>query len=387
MRILHTVEFYYPSRGGSQEVVRQLSERMIAMGHDVTVATSWLPERAFDVHNGVKIKTFRVAGNQVRGYSGDTESYKDFLRTEKFDVIMNYAAQQWATDLFFEVMDEVAGRKIFVPCGFSGLHDPAYKNYFKGMPSILASYDSSIYLSPTYIDKIFADQHRIKNTVVIPNGADETEFLARETGDVRKELGIRPIDQMILHVGSFTGMKGQPEAMQIYGAANLSNSRLVLIGNVFDKKTYYRARLKALMYNLRLQSLRSNNKIIIRSMSRQQTVDAFKQADLFLFPSNIEASPLVLFEACAAKTPFLTSDVGNAQEIIAWTKGGQLMASVKQSDGTTKVDIIESAQILCHMLADKKLLNQLADDGHAAWKKKFTWKAIAAEYINVYKGK
>jgi|GEM_PF-5705905 len=27
MKILHTVEFYEPSKGGAQEVVRQLSER------------------------------------------------------------------------------------------------------------------------------------------------------------------------------------------------------------------------------------------------------------------------------------------------------------------------------------------------------------------------
>jgi glycogen synthase len=37
MKILHTVEFYSPSTGGAQEVVKQLSERMAEKGHVVTV--------------------------------------------------------------------------------------------------------------------------------------------------------------------------------------------------------------------------------------------------------------------------------------------------------------------------------------------------------------
>ena len=40
MKILHTVEYYAPSVGGAQEVVRQISERMVQRGHQVTVATT-----------------------------------------------------------------------------------------------------------------------------------------------------------------------------------------------------------------------------------------------------------------------------------------------------------------------------------------------------------
>ena len=56
MRILHTVEFYPPSIGGMQEVVRQLSERLVLLGHDVTVATTRIPERTASSQNGVKIR-------------------------------------------------------------------------------------------------------------------------------------------------------------------------------------------------------------------------------------------------------------------------------------------------------------------------------------------
>ncbi len=36
-----------------------------------------------------------------RGFSGEVERYKKFLLESDFDIIMNYTAQQWTTDLTF----------------------------------------------------------------------------------------------------------------------------------------------------------------------------------------------------------------------------------------------------------------------------------------------
>jgi len=47
MNILHCVESYYPSVGGMQEVVKQLSERLVKLGHAVKVATRNNPDRNF----------------------------------------------------------------------------------------------------------------------------------------------------------------------------------------------------------------------------------------------------------------------------------------------------------------------------------------------------
>lgn len=63
MKILHTVEFYYPSVGGMQEVVKRLSELLVQYGHDVTVATTRLAARRDKTINGVKIKEFEISGN------------------------------------------------------------------------------------------------------------------------------------------------------------------------------------------------------------------------------------------------------------------------------------------------------------------------------------
>ena len=60
MKIYHCVESYYPAVGGMQEVVKQLSERLVLLGHDVTVLTRFHPERNFNEFNGVKITDFKI---------------------------------------------------------------------------------------------------------------------------------------------------------------------------------------------------------------------------------------------------------------------------------------------------------------------------------------
>lgn len=386
MKILHTVEFYSPSIGGSQEVVRQLSERMVEMGHDVTVATSYLPERNFTELNGVKIKQFKISGNEVRGYEGDTNKYQVFLEKSKFDVVMNYAAQQWTADLAFPLLDEMKCRKIFVPCGFSGLHDPNYGEYFEKMPVILKKYDATIYLAEKYRDIDFAREHGVKNLHVIPNGADEREFLSTYEGDIRQDLRITT-DKMIMHLGSFTGAKGQPEAMDIFQAADLQDVTLLLVGNVFDKKLYSRLIARAKIFNMNPKNILQKKKIIIKQLERRKTVAALQAADVFLFPSNIEASPLVLFEACAAKAPFLTTDVGNAREIVRWTGGGEILPTEFSKGGDSHAKIAESAAVLKELLEDQVMRLDFASRGYMAWNKRFRWDKIAEEYLAVYKGK
>ena len=73
MKILHTVEFYQPSIGGMQEVVRQLSERLAGLGHDVTVATTKLSSRKDLRINGIRIEEFEISANIVRGINGEIE--------------------------------------------------------------------------------------------------------------------------------------------------------------------------------------------------------------------------------------------------------------------------------------------------------------------------
>lgn len=384
MKILHTVEYYYPSIGGAQEVVKQLSERLVRLGHEVTVATTHLNDRTEYVHNGVKIVDFDISGNMVGSYQGETGRYQEFLQNSNFDVMMNYAAQQWTTDLALPILDHIPAKKVLVPCGFSGLYLPPYKEYYSNMKTWLHQYDRCVYLSNNYRDIAFARSCGTKNQVVIPNGAGADEFGRELDIDIRKLLQIPEKNSIILHVGSHTGLKGHREAIQIFKKANIKSSTLLIVANNIYSECWMKCCLSEQLYRLNPASKWSNKQIIIASLSREETLTAYKEAELFLFPSNIECSPIVLFECMASRTPFLTTDVGNAVEINEWSHAGVILPTKKYEDGYCKAEIKGSAKILEEIHSDPKKRRGMQESGYEAWCKNFTWESVALRYEKMY---
>src|ERR1700733_9450480 len=126
MKLLFCCAEYWPSVGGVQEVIRQVAEQMVKAGHEVTVAANVHPARADKSHNGVRIEEFRVEGNLAVGMYGDIERYRSFVKNFNGDAILIKAAQQWSFDALWPVLDSITLRKVFIPCGFSGLYEPVY---------------------------------------------------------------------------------------------------------------------------------------------------------------------------------------------------------------------------------------------------------------------
>jgi len=387
MKILHTVEFYHPSVGGMQEVVKQLSERLVKLGHEVTVATTSLPGRTGNIISGVRIAEFTITGNTVRGLSGEIEAYRDFLLSADFDIITNFAAQQWATDVMLPVLDRIKTKKVLVPTGFSGLYMPEYRDYFEAMKTWLKKYDMNVFLSDNYRDINVARECGVEKMVLIPNGAGADEFLPAPKMDIRGELGI-PYDHfLILHVGSHTGLKGHAEALEIFRQADIKNSTFLMIANTFGgggctNKCYATAE----EFNLSPGAGTDDKRVIITELPRDKTIAAYHAADLFLFPSNLECSPLVLFEAMASKTPFLATDAGNSQEIIEWSGSGVLLPTEKEEIEYvySRAIIPGSIKILEELYNKPSIRESMKKAGFEAWLKRFTWEKISRDYEKLY---
>ena len=234
MRILHCVESYFPAIGGMQEVVKQLSERLVKLGHEVTVATRNNDQRNTTEINGVKIKEFIISGNLVNGIIGDREGYEKFLLECDFDVITFFAAQQWATDVALSLLPKIKAKKVSVPTGYSGFYWADYKDYFEKMKSWIKGYDMNIYLSDDYRDINFARQNGVTKSLLIPNGAAADEFMPESKINIRKELGLPENHKILLLVGSYTGWKGHKEAVELFLKSNIKNATLLMVGNNYE---------------------------------------------------------------------------------------------------------------------------------------------------------
>jgi glycosyltransferase involved in cell wall biosynthesis len=382
MRILHAVEFYHPSIGGAQAVVRQISERLAAKGHDVTVATSHVAGRNEERPGGVRVVSFPVSGNAVRGMRGDVGAYQQYVRQGGFDVVLVYAAQQWTCDALLPVLHEINAKKVIVPCGFSGLHRPEYAGYFRSMPEYLRRFDAVVFPSNRYRDAAFARECGISHGALIPNGAAADEFDST-VPRFRDTFGVTT-QTMILTVGSHTGLKGHRPALDGFRRAKIEDATLVLIGDRPRGGCGRGCTLRSWMLNHTPGSRSRGKRVRLLTVDRRDTIAAYLDADVFLFPSQLECSPLVLFEAMAAGCAFAATPAGNAAEIVEWSGGGILIPGTQEPDGLTSATAGDVAAAIERLVHDPALRRRLGRDGRAAWRSRFTFERIADEYEALY---
>ncbi|WP_271611962.1 MULTISPECIES: glycosyltransferase family 4 protein [Bradyrhizobium] len=491
-----------------QEVMRQIAERMAARGHDVTVATSIHPDRRSKVVNGVRIRAFDAGGKSAYGLNGEIEAYREFVRTCPVDAILIMAAQQWSFDALWTVFDDIKARKVFIPCGFSGLYEPDFADYFRKLPDILKKFDHLVFNAEKYRDIDFVRNIGLTNLTVLPNGISEADFEREADPDFRQRMAIpedaflfmtvgnpieakghRDVVEAFLHLDTsgrsavllsiagwpaiesgylrhvkaavrfamtlatravaVTRREGWPGLRRLVRRAleklrqaiviRLVNSRLGHVARFIDsavRRVAHIARvegwpgIKQLALrklgrrprapigvapcsdmqregahiattgtpppSARLESIESIaarasaqplKRAILTDLTRPELIQAYMAADLFVFASRIEYSPLVLYEAAAAGTPFLTVPVGNADEIVRWTGSGLLCEASKDTFGYTRVDPQNLAKAMANCMRKPDMLARLGTTGRERWRKHFTWEVVAGYYEDILSGK
>lgn len=398
MRLLLCCENYPPSVGGVQEVMRQVAERLARRGHEVTVFTGVHRDRPARAEvGGVQVRSFGVTGNLVRGLRGEVEPYRRAVLEGGHDAVLIKAAQQWTFDAIAPELGRLAARKVFIPCGFSGLYDRGYRDYFRQMPEWLRAFDALVFYSGTYRDIEFARAHGVVNLHVIPNGVDEREFGGERPLEIRRELGIAPEEFTVFTVGTLVAGKGHWELLEAFERANLSG-RATLVVNGNDP--YLGAPIRRLAAHVRTRRLplrwlaerfnrahAGKKRVVIVDLARPALVKAYAAADLFVLASHVEYSPLVLFEAAAAGTPFLSSPAGNAREIAEWTQGGWVYDAPVERDGRVRTSPSKLAIRLeeCQAMGAELRARGAVGRGKVLTEG-FTWEAIAPRYEAVLAG-
>jgi glycosyltransferase involved in cell wall biosynthesis len=470
LRLLLCCESYPPHRGGVQEVMRQIAERMAARGHHVTVATSKHPRRKSGIVNGVNIREFKAGGKMVYGLNGQIDKYRKFVRTFEADAILIMAAQQWSFDALWPVLDEIKSRKVFIPCGFSGLFEPDFAQYFRELPDVLRKFDHLVFNAEKYRDIDFARNIGLTNFTVLPNGISEEDFEQEADGQFRQKLAIPEDAFLFLTVGNPIEAKGHREVVDAFsrldtggqsavllsiagwgesgsggGAGRISKAgtRLIEVARLegiqgltqlarrklvssrvgatvriadavvrrlahivrvegwdgvkqLVRRKLARHRIAGACAPPPLESIESIaarasaqplKRVILTDLERRDLIQAFLATDLFVFASRIEYSPLVLFEAAAAGTPFLTVPVGNANEIVRWTGGGLLCEATKDERGYIRVDPATLAEAMSRCMKDRQSLSRLGATGRERWRNHFTWKVVAGCYEDILAGR
>ena len=252
---------------------------------------------------------------------------------------------------------------------------------FSQIPNYLRNYAAHILHSSVYRDAQFYRDNDIPFHV-ITNAASETEFNSPTQINFRKKYGIAENVPLLLTVGSHTGYKGHRLVIEAFREANIGKSVLVIIGNTVSNDNCLmdckRRAWRSYLYSM------GKKKVLVLDIPRDEVIAAYQAADVFVFGSNIECSPLVLFEAMASATPFIASNAGNSEEIAQWSEAGFIVQSEVNENGYVYASRTEFAQKIENVLADKNTLEKMKQKGKENWKKRFTWDFISTEYEKLY---
>jgi len=199
---------------------------------------------------------------------------------------------------------------------------------------------------------------------VIPNGYNDAVFHPMDRIECRKRLDL-PIDRkIILTAGRLSPEKGQKCLIESVGEIVLKRKDLIciIIGTGGLKSDLQRTiKLKGLNDSVLLVGGKPHNEIPLWMNS----------CDAFILPSLMEGNPTVMFEALGCGIPFIGTSVGGVPDIITSDEYGSLCLA-NDSHGLAEI-------ILAALDKDWKR------DRILEYSKNYTWDAIAAQIIPIYK--
>jgi glycosyltransferase involved in cell wall biosynthesis len=381
LKILITTFTYPPNADGVAEATAVLAQGLARQGHAVTVATEFHPQRKPNAPDAnPRVEQFKITGNSNWriGIRGETDAYQKFLRNFSGDLVVFENWDVWCTHLAVPCLEQIKAKKVLVSHGYVSHIWKRHRKFPWGLGQWMGGWPSLLktpFLMRKFHQVVFLSQrrdwgrffdHRIarwtgfKRFSIIPNGAFAREFNDDTLPDFRRDFGIGP-GLMILCVAQYCDGKNQLLAVRAFRRAKLADATLVLIGNEFNDYTeQVRRRDDELQ-----KEFPAGRVVWPEKLNRKQICAAYRAADLFILPSKTEAQPIVLLEAMASHTPWLSTDVGCVSEL----PGGIV---VRTED--------EMVNRLHELAGSTTRRQKLAAEGWAASQETYDWEQVVAAY-------
>lgn len=404
LSIIQVTPTYAPCKGGAERMLRAVSERLVARGHQVTVFTingatqpevlsaagGRLPE--FETINGVEVRRFgpegwlgrafktftdlpggwRSAGfvfgegvRAVRRRPGPLGIVPALLRADA-DVVtsVNWVwAPAYATHLAHKVRN-------FALLGVPLLHiarPSAETELFRPM---LVQCDSILAL--TEAEAAFIAERGGKNPVVTGVGVAPEEFADADGRGVRARLGLgeAPVVGFIGRQDRFKGVVTLIEAMQRVWAGR-PEARLLLAGQLAHRSSEVTEALAALSPGQRASVA------LLDDFSDDAFPAIIAACDILALPSVEEAFGIVYLEAWICGKPVIGARIPSTECVIADGVDGLL---------AEPLDTPDLARCLTTLLADPALRDRMGQAGRAKTLSRWTWDAVTDRWEGALRG-
>ena len=357
--------------GGIEVVVKELSSRMVKLGHQVTCynrSGHHVSGKKFDSVKlreckGVKIKTVPTINR--KGFAAVSSSFFAALACAwgKYDVVHVHAegpaAMCWLPKLF--------GKRVVVT--IHGLDHRrgekwgrfARKYIMFGERNAVRYADEIIVLSRG-VQQYFADAYGRK-TVFIPNGVERPIQQAAKL--IQEQFGLDK-DGYILFLGRIVPEKGIQYLIKAFKQVD-TDKKLVIAGGSSDSDAFMQeiTRLAADDHRIRFTGF----------VQGQILAELYSNAYVYCLPSDLEGMPLSLLEAMSYGNCCLTSDIAECADVVE-----------DKAVLFEKGNIVALQKKLEELCQHPEQVEQYKKEAADFICEKYNWDTVVQQTLGVYRG-
>ncbi|MCP4219536.1 MAG: glycosyltransferase family 4 protein [bacterium] len=261
------------------------------------------------VTKGIELDYFTIEGKGIKGYIKSIGKLKEYLKENTYDLVhAHYSFCGWVARLARPKVPVVVS---YMGCDVYGDVDKDGKRIDR-INIVLAKF-----LQP-FVKQIIVKSKNLENYVyckkkthIVPNGVNFERFKPMDMQECRKKLDLPADEKLVL-----------------------------FLGNPEDP----RKNIKLLKDALALLTDVPHRLVSPFPIQRDEIPLVINAADVLILTSLMEGSPNVVKEAMACNCPVVSTDVGDAKEIISNTKGCYV-CEYKAEDLAEKIKLVLEAGV------------------------------------------
>lgn len=360
----------YPSYGGSGVVATELGIQLAQRGHVVHFIANQKPFRLGHYHPNIFFHEVSVPNYPVfihppylMSMANTIKQVDDFYG---LDILHAHYSVPHATAIWMG--REMLGRRIPLVTTLHGTDitlmadEPSLReiNAFSVKQSdAVTAVSESLRLQALEVVDIGDRLTKIYNFI------DESLCVRLDGYDIRKGLGIKNHEKIVIHTSNFRPVKRVNDIVKIFkGISQEVESRLLLIGEGPD----------LISAREQVAELGLDERVLFLG-TQSEVMELLSLGDLFLLPSEKESFGLAALEAMACGTPVVASDAGGIPEVI---RNG--ITGYTCPVGAIDCMIEKSLSIL----TDPSKHQKMALAGQAWARDEFGAEKIVPQYIGLY---
>lgn len=379
MNILLVTPFQLSDTGGVCTAVRMLHREFCKQGHQTSILVPGTSNQVIPFDNEEKASVYSaylrvpfVESAPIRGFIAfwvllpyTLYALYRFTLCKRIDIVAIQYPLPWV--FYFAVLRRLCPWKLIVTLQGNDVHDLSFLGWTERffVKWLLMVSDRVLAVSQSLLNELqLTFPNTAINTCVVPNGAPlDLDAQCNPT-----ELSDSVPQEYILTVGQLIHRKGLDVLIEALKIARDQGHvmNLVVVGEGQERPN---------LLQLAKETELSDNIYFVGNRSHEETLKFFKNCLFFVLASRAEGLPLVIVEAMASNKAVVATKIDGVPEIVQDGRTGLLV----EPENAWSL-----AEALVRLSKDPDLRLMLACHGYELVLRKYSWEAIAAQYLSLF---